>query len=506
MEWLARYFARAVVRRIAYVIVALLFAALGIGNARADCFNDLSDDGSVVMCGDQGEAASGGYSAASKIKAQGTGGVGSNNIRIEGPVEVNMSSRTLVYRVIWASQNQLLARVARGWPQAKSCSDRNANALADAGLSYTEASSCIGGCSVQGTRFSQASGVVKVYGMKDRTYNGEVCVAAKPSNDIGEVSQEKEDATKPKPPECMALEKGQTACQKTNGDYCATASTGKTFCWTPGESGKKTDGPEAQVRSPKGDPVTPPSVNISDQEWQRKEGHQQTACINSNCATYNVTNFSSVPTGTAKNSTGDNTEDGSGNTSGNGSQSGDGKGDDDKSEDSATDSGNCTVAPMCVGDTLKCLHLKFTWKTQCNTERGEVSAGNTCADGDIPVCTGKSCKAAEYSQVLQSWRTRCGIEKDRDAAKAESDRGAADAAGDDEAGAVAKLWDKDGKPGPQLDQNRLSIGGGDLLGANIEIMGTAFTLNSQFYDAIAIIKKIIIASAMVAALWILWRS
>ncbi|MFA4756976.1 A coat protein, partial [Xanthomonas perforans] len=98
-----------------YVIVALLFAGLGIGNARADCFNDVSDDGSVVMCGDQGEAAAGGYSAANKLKAQGIGGVGSNNIRIEGPTEVNMSSRTLVYRVMWESQNQLLARVARGW-------------------------------------------------------------------------------------------------------------------------------------------------------------------------------------------------------------------------------------------------------------------------------------------------------------------------------------------------------------------------------------------------------
>lgn len=349
-------------------------------------------------------------------------------------------------------------------------------------------------------------GPVNVYGMKDRTYNGEVCTSAKPSNDIGEVSKEKEDAATPKQPECTALESNQTACVKPNGDTCATASTGKTFCWAPAETGKKTDGTDAQVKSPKGEPVTPPDANILDKDWQRKEGHQQTACINDRCITYNVTNFQSVPAGTAKNSTGDNNGNGSGNTSGNGSQSGDGKGDDDKSEDSATDSGNCTAAPICVGDTLKCLHLKFTWKTQCNTERGEVSAGNTCADGDIPVCTGKSCKAAEYSQVLQSWRTRCGIEKERDAAKSESDRGAADAAGDDEAGAVAKLWDKDGKPAPQLDQNKLSIGGGDLLGANIEIMGTAFTLNSQFYDAIAIIKKIIIASAMMAALWILWRS
>ncbi len=390
------------------------------------------------------------------------------------------------------------------YPRDETCASRNSKKLSDA-IGYSAPSTCVGGCEVQGSSYSYAQGPVKVYGIKDRTYNGNTCSPTKPTNDIGETTKEQQEAKTPKAPECVALEANQTACVKPNGDTCATSSTGKTFCWAPNEIGKKTDATDGQVKSPKGEPVTPPDVNIPDKEWQRKEGHQQTACVNSTCTTYNVTNYQTVPSGTAKNSTGDNNSDGSGNTSGNGDKPGSGK-DDDGKEDSASESGNCQTPPICVGDTLKCLQLKFTWKIDCNTDRGEVSGGNTCADGDVPVCAGKSCKAAEYSQVLQSWRTRCGIEKDRDAAKSESDRGAADAAGDDEAGAVAKLWSKDGKPGPQLDQSRLSIGGGDLLGANIEIMGTAFTLNSQFYDAIAIIKKIIIASAMVAALWILWRS
>ncbi|MEB1221472.1 A coat protein [Xanthomonas campestris pv. campestris] len=512
MEWLARYFARAVVRRIAYVIVALLFAAFGLGTARAqgidytNCFAGTADS-SAEWCGDQGEARAGVAVAASVGQARCSANpFGSGACTQDGVVSKGCDHDSCTIGIMIRNAGNASAEYLRKYPIAKTCAARNANAMADAALSYTEAPSCIAGCAVQGTRFSQAMGPVKVYGMKDRTYNGEMCTSAKPTNDIGDVTKEKEEAATPKQPECTALGSGQTGCSKPNGDYCATASTGKTFCWAPAESGKKTDGTEAQVKSPKGDPVTPPPIPPADAEWQRKEGHQQTACINDTCKTYNVTNYSSVPNGTAKNSTGDNAGDGTGNTSGNGSQTGSGKGDDDKSEDSATDSGNCTVAPVCVGDTLKCLHLKFTWKTQCNTDRGEVTGGNTCADGDVPVCAGKSCKAAEYTQVLQSWRTRCGIEKDRDAAKSESDRGAADAAGDDEAGAVAKLWDKDGKPGPQLDQNKLSIGGGDLLGANIEIMGTAFTLNSQFYDAIAIIKKIIIASAMMAALWILWRS
>ncbi|MCE4352167.1 hypothetical protein LYZ86_23675, partial [Xanthomonas hortorum pv. cynarae] len=40
MRWLARVFASAVARRVAYVIVALVFAALGVGNARAAGFDD----------------------------------------------------------------------------------------------------------------------------------------------------------------------------------------------------------------------------------------------------------------------------------------------------------------------------------------------------------------------------------------------------------------------------------------------------------------------------------
>ncbi|MFA4125028.1 A coat protein [Xanthomonas perforans] len=498
MGWITRYFARAIVRRIAYVIVALVFAALGIGNARADCFNDLSDDGSVVMCGDQGEAAAGGYSAANKIKAQGIGGVASNNLRIEGPTEVNMSSRTLVYRIIWASQNQLVARVARGWPEAKSCADRNAIALADAGIGYMEAPSCIGGCSVQGTRFSQANGSVQVYGMKDRTYTGEVCVAAKPTNDIGEVAKDKEEATKPKQPECTALGSNQTACVKSNGDTCATSSSGKTFCWTPGETGKKTDANDAQVKSPKGDPVTPPDIKIPDKDWQRTEGHQQTACVNNTCKTYNVTNFSSVPGGTQKNSTGDNNADGTGNTSGNG-KPGTGSSDDGKDDenDSASDSGNCTVAPMCTGDTLKCLHLKFTWKTQCNTTQNEVSKGSTCDAGDVPVCAGNSCKAEQYAQLLQQWRMRCNGEALQKGVEGLAGTGD----GDDGKGSI--LLEEKGD-GPKLNEGLVAYGGGSGgLGYDLEIEGQKFQMPQQVLDFLPVLRMLIIAAATLVALSII---
>lgn len=461
--------------------------------------------GSAGMCPDQGIAAAMAYGLAQYHIARGACGLSAGRVAL-GSMTVDMVNRKISYGIIGLNNNALCATAVRAWPANQSCADRNANKLADAGLGYSEPSSCISGCKVQGTSFTSASGPVKTYGMKDRTYTGDVCTpAATPTNDIAPLDAEKQDATKPKSQECTGLGSGQTGCVKPNGDYCATASTGKTFCWTPSETGKKTDGTEAQVKSPKGDPVTPPNTTITDQEWQRKEGHQQTSCTGTTCTTYNVTNYSSVPAGTAKNSSGDNSSDGSGNTSGNGAAAPDGK-KDDSDTDSASDSGNCTTPPVCVGDTLKCLHLRYTWKTQCNTERGEVEGGATCTDGDVPVCTGKSCKAAEYAQVLQQWRQRCGFEQERAAAGRDAAAGANDAAGDDEAGEVAKLWSGDGKPSPTFDEGKVSIGGGDLLGGTVEIYGKQFTLSPQFYDALAIIKKIIIAAAILAGLWIVWRS
>ncbi|KTF34230.1 A coat protein [Xanthomonas vesicatoria] len=493
MRGLGQYFARAVVRRVAYVVVAACFGLL------------------LQLCSGSAHAAVNQGEANYLCNADGAKMVAGSPNQWRNPRCVPLSGRRVFEGHIERNFSDGWAETTYGqwvWDEGQTCESLNASApLGDSGANLAQApSTCYGGCKVAGTPISGQAGGVTTYGMVNRYYTGDVCSTQNNSNAPIDAKQEVQEQTKEKPPECVGLGSGQTGCMKQNGDYCATASTGKTFCWKPSETGKKTDGDDSQGKTPKGDPVTPPPIPPPDGEWQRTDGHQQTTCVNNTCTTYNVTNYVKVPSGSSKNGTGDNTVDGSGNTSGNGTKPGNDKQGDKDSKDSATDSGNCNASPICVGDTLKCLQLKFTWKIQCNTDRGEVTAGVTCSDGDVPVCAGKSCKSAEYSQVLQAWRTRCGLEKERDAAKADSDRGSADAAGDDEKGEVAKLWASDGKPGPHFDQTRLSIGGGDLLGGNIDIMGTPFTLNAQFYDALSIIKKIVIASAMVAAFVILWRS
>ncbi|MEJ6329898.1 A coat protein [Stenotrophomonas maltophilia] len=332
--------------------------------------------------------------------------------------------------------------------------------------------------------------------MKDRFYTGDSCQTSAQSNNISPTPGKEEEA-KPKGPECTALGSGQTACVRPNGDHCATSSTGKTFCWQPNETGKKSDGPDAQSKSEKGKPVTPPTHTDPAKEYQRTEGHQQTACINNKCVTYNVTNYTQTGKGEAKNSTGDNSADGTGNTSGNGapgkgSGSGDGK---DGEGDSASDSGNCETPPLCTGDTLKCLHLRFTWKIQCNTKGSEISKGDGCADTDVPVCAGSSCKAEAYAQLLQQWRSRCSVERLTKGVEDHASQGD----GDDGNGSI--LIDDSGN-NPSLDEGKVSYAGGQL-GYSFEVEGVKFEMPQQLLDFLPILRMLIIALATLAAIGIM---
>ncbi len=375
------------------------------------------------------------------------------------------------------------------------CSSLNTSTpLADAAPWFSAPSTCVGGCKVGGTPFSQENGNVKVYGMKDRYYDGTSCSPQSGTPGISP-DQGPEEEGKPKPDECTALGNGQTSCIKPNGDHCATASTGKTFCWQPHESGEKRDGTDAQTKSEAGKPVTPPSPPDPTKEYQRTEGHQQTACINNTCVTYNVTNFTETGKGSAKNGTGDNSPDGSKNTSGNGKPGTGSGGGKDGEGDSASDSGNCDVAPMCTGDTLKCLHLRYTWKIQCNTKGSEISKGDGCGEGDVPVCAGSSCKAEAYAQLLQQWRARCSVENLVKGVEEHAGQGD----GDDGEGSV--IIDDSGK-NPNLDEGKISYAGGQL-GYSFEVEGVKFEMPQKVLDFLPILKVLIISLAALAAIAIM---
>lgn len=500
MRWLARTFANALVRRLAYALAALFLAWVGIGRAQAATYQDQGE--AFAICG-------GHLAAAQKRVQQENAARGDNYWAISRACVVDPAYAGSYTYICSTNHGSSCAAFIKdysspqggaesySWLPGNTCASRNSAAIADAALAYSLPATCIAGCKMQGESFTQSTGGVTVYGMRARSYDGTVCTkqVIEPQT-ISQIQEEGEDAKQQKQPECLALGSGQTACMKPNGDHCTTSSKGKTFCWTPTETGQKVDAGDAQTKTIKDQPVKPPTMNIEGQEPQRTEGHQQTACINNTCTTFNVTNFSSVPSGQAKNSTGNNTTDGSGNTSGNGAPS---KGSEDEGDDgdkdSATDSGNCTTPPVCVGDTLKCLHLKFTWKSKCNTTPNEITNGSTCDNQDIPVCAGESCKAERYAQVLQQWRSRCEAKAVRDGIEGLAGQGD----GDDGTGSV---FVDDDNPVSSLDQSRVTYGGGQI-GYSFAVEGQEFKLPQQVLDFLPILKFLIIAGAALVAFWII---
>lgn len=489
-------------RLISYLLAVLLLAGVSMAPLPAQAQNLGCNQNSSC---DQGEA----ITECQKYDPVPTNfnivSVTRRNCLLSGPRADGSGSYYLQYWGKNANGNEIGAYGVGDFHFKSTCAARQGKyPPGDAAPWYSAPSTCVSGCQIGGTPFTQESGGVKVYGMKDRYYTGETCQTPGTSSGISP-EPGKESETKPKPDECTALGSGQTACVKPNGDHCTTSSTGKSFCWKPNETGEKKDGSDAQTKGEKGKPVMPPSSTDPTKEYQRKEGHQQTACINNTCTTYNVTNYEQTGKGQAKNSTGDNSADGSGNSSGNGAPgkgngSGGGK---DGEGDSASDSGNCQQPPVCVGDTLKCLHLKFTWKIECNTKGNTVTGGDGCSDGDVPVCAGDSCKAEQYAQVLQQWKQRCAVQA--------MGEGMANRAGaisnPDDAGVVDGIWIKEGNvSGPKLRQDLVNVAGGGSLLPQVSIEGHQWEVPQGFYDAIAAVRTVIIAMCTVLAMFIVGRN
>lgn len=278
-----------------------------------------------------------------------------------------------------------------------------------------------------------------------------------------------------------------TQCVRPDGKHCATASTGKQFCWTPTEAGVKTSNNEAATKSPQGVGINAPnSPPKNGGDWQQHDSGTVSVSTSSTTNNYNVTSWVSTY-----------------GSEGDGGSGGGGEGEEEGEGDSASGGDSCDSPPACSADTLKCLQLRLTWKTECNTSSNSIAGGTGCGESDVPVCSGDSCTAEAYSSVLQQWRTRCDAENDRNKLGDDAGSGAADAAGDDEAGTVAGLWAGQGVT-PTLDQGRLSIGGGSPL-PTVQIYDTSWSVPDGWHDALSYIRQIIIAAFMIGAFFILWR-
>ncbi|PPU67294.1 hypothetical protein XpiCFBP4643_16020 [Xanthomonas pisi] len=94
---------------------------------------------------------------------------------------------------------------------------------------------------------------------------------------------------------------------------------------------------------------------------------------------------------------------------------GDGDGDPDDGEDDGTAKENfsggddCSSPPSCSGSLIMCGQARIQWRIDCNTRKNRNISGGACAA--MPVCTGEKCDAMEYSQLLMQWRSACAAEK-----------------------------------------------------------------------------------------------
>lgn len=85
------------------------------------------------------------------------------------------------------------------------------------------------------------------------------------------------------------------------------------------------------------------------------------------------------------------------------------EGPDDPNKDSASGGDSCNAPPSCSGNAISCIQVKIQWRIDCNTRKNRNITGGTCAA--MPICTGDKCDAMEYSSLLQQWKSACALEK-----------------------------------------------------------------------------------------------
>lgn len=303
---------------------------------------------------------------------------------------------------------------------------------------------------------------------------------------------------------CHTTSSGHTVCKSKDQTCVSTASGFRTCAPDQGNTGKtqvnkgRTEG--ISISAP--DTAPNPPANRPGEKWQGSGGNTSiTNNITNNTTNTGGFNNSGTPN-TGAPVPGDGSSPGGG-SGGGGDGDGNGEGEGEGEGDSASDSGNCTAAPQCTGDTLKCLQLTYTWKVQCNTKGAEVTGGEGCTDADVPVCAGSTCKAETYASLLQQWRQRCAA---KNMADGMSDR-AGKISNPDDDGVVDNIWIKEvAGSGPKLRQDLVSVGGGGSLLPSISLEGRTWEPPPQFYDAIAGIRFLVIAMCTVMAMYIVGRN
>lgn len=88
---------------------------------------------------------------------------------------------------------------------------------------------------------------------------------------------------------------------------------------------------------------------------------------------------------------------------------GDGKPDEPGAKDTFSGGDDCNAPPSCSGSPIMCGQARIQWRIDCNTRKNRNIAGGLCSS--MPICTGEKCDAMEYAGLLMQWRSACALEK-----------------------------------------------------------------------------------------------
>jgi hypothetical protein len=220
---------------------------------------------------------------------------------------------------------------------------------------------CPGGCTFARVASSGTVSVTSTFGSTTSysghfAFTGTTCTATLSSP----YPQPIPSVVKAPTPICTTYGSGQTFCHQPNGTVCYSSTTGRTICWDPGTTGKKTDGPIAQVRQ--AGTATPPTPTPPPPgDTFNSNGSPATVTTTTNSSTSTTTTQNYITNyGTNAGTTNDGQDSGTTNTT-NGTTG-------------TASGGSCSSAYTCTSTYgVDCAMLEEQRLTRCQATNGSAS-------------------------------------------------------------------------------------------------------------------------------------
>lgn len=352
---IGRIFANAIVRRLAYVLVALVLAWVGLGDARAATYNSQGAAYAGCKAAEAAYSLNGYLPRADSCSGTSVGTPAETHDRYECIVSWQ-GGATFSYGCGYLQNN--FDQRDHHFPRANSCAAKPNDTFTHADRIPTGSHGCASGC-----QFVAANNGDGTY---TRHYGSNLCNVL---------------------PECLPgeyLHVGTSLCM-TPEDKCDPGQikdsvTGACEDACPATMVQDQDG----LCVPAEDTCPPGNIRSPDGNCLPGEGQ---------CAAGEARR----PNGTCgRDSDGDGEAD-----------EDDEDTENDPEQETASGGDSCNAPPSCSGGAIDCMQVKIQWRIDCNTRSKATITGGTCAA--MPVCTGDGCKAMEYAQLIQQWKTTCAL-------------------------------------------------------------------------------------------------